>query len=347
MLIVLGLFALSACGGDDEEAGAPATTEESEGSDDGGSSGEEPIKTAILLFGRANDQTWNTSMVDSVERMTDEAGLELVNVVESVVAADASRALREVIERGGAELVIGHGSAFDQATKQVAPEFPDVCFVQAYGQGDPASNVTHYFDDPSAVTYMAGMAAAAVSESGTIGTVGGVDLPEIVNSAKAFENGAKAVDPDIKHLLTWVGDFEDPLKGKEAGLAQISQGADVIFALGDGTGLGTVEGAKEKNVKIIGAWFDQYELAPELVVTSWQEDWAPMIKDVAAKYRAEGGANCSIGVWLGSLANGGAILTPFRGEFETLISDDVKQQIEEAEAALLDGSLDPVTGEAK
>jgi basic membrane protein A len=339
VLLVLGLLVFAACGGDDEGDDGAAAAEGSDGEAAGG----EPIKTAVLLFGRADDQSWNTSMVDSVERLTDEAGLEVLNVVESVVAADASRALREVVEQGGAELVIAHGSAFDQATKEVAPEFPDVCFIQAYGQGEPPANMTYYYDDSTGATYLAGMAAGAVSESGVIGTVGGVDLPEIVNAAKAFENGAKAINPNIEHLVTWVGDFEDPLKGKEAGLAQIQQGADVLFALGDGTGLGTVEGAKEQNVKVIGAWFDQYELAPEIVVTSWQEDWAPMIRDVVAKYRSEGAGACGIGAWVGDLANGGAILAPFH-DYEDDIPDDVKQQIEEARAAILDGSLDPVTG---
>lgn len=339
-LLVGATLALAACGGDNESASSGG------GSDAGSSGGQEPIKTAVVLNGKADDQTWNTSMTDTIERVKGEAGLEVVNTLESVAPADGARAMREVIEQGGAQLVIAHASALDQATKEVAEEHPEVCFVQAFGQKEPGPNMTHYADDATGVNYLAGMAAASQSESGTIGTVGGVDLDEIKAGAKAFENGAKAIKPDVKHLLTWVGDFEDPLKGKEAGLAQIQQGADVLFALGDGTGLGTVEAAKERDVKIIGAWFDQEKLAPELMVTGFVTDWAPLVKDVAEKFRADGADACGKGKYVATLENKGMLLAPFHA-FEDKIPADVKKKIEDAETAINDGSLDPVTGKTK
>jgi basic membrane protein A len=340
-LLTAAAFGLAACGGDSGgDTGAAADA----GSGDSG--GQEAIKTAVVLNGKADDLTWNTSMTDSVERIKDDAGLEVLNTLESVAPADGARAMREVIEQGGAQLVIAHASALDQATKEVAEEHPEVCFIQAFGQGEPGPNMTHYADDATGANYLAGMAAASVSKSGTIGTVGGVDLDEIKAGAQAFESGAKAIKPDIKHLLTWVGDFEDPLKGKEAGLAQIQQGADVVFALGDGTGLGTVEAAKEKNVNIIGAWFDQEKLAPELMVTGFVTDWAPVVTDVAKKFRESGGEGCGVGKYVATLENKGMLLAPFHA-FEDKIPADVKTKITEAEAAINDGSLDPVTGKNK
>lgn len=333
-LLAASALALSACGGDDEATPA-----------EGGkaASGVTPIKTAVLLNGKGDDQTWNTSMVDSLERVKGDAGLELLNTVEGVNPADGARAMREVIEQGGAQMVIAHASALDQATKEVAAEHPEVCFVQAFGQGTPEPNTTAYADDARGVNYLAGMAAAAVSKSGTIGTVGGVDLDEIKAGAQAFTAGAKAVNPKIKSLLTWVGDFEDPLKGKEAGLAQVRQGADVLFALGDGTGLGTVDAAKGEGVKIIGAWFDQVDLAPKLMVTGFITDWAPVVKEVAAKFRADGAKACGVGSYVATLKNKGMLLAPFH-EFEDQIPAEVKEQITEAEAAINAGTLDPVTG---
>jgi basic membrane protein A len=268
----------------------------------------------------------------------------VVSQLESVSAADGARAMRQVIEQGGAEFVILHASALDQATKEVAAEHPEVCFLQAFGTDEPGPNVTHYVDDATGVNYLAGMAAASQSTSGTIGVVGGVDLDEIVKSVEAFETGAKVINPDAKILVTWVGDFEDPLKGKEAGLAQIAQGADVLYAFGDGTGLGTVEAAKEENVLLIGAWFDQYELAPELMITSFVTDWAPIVTDVAESIRADGADACSQGVFAANLENGGTLLAPFH-DFEDKIPADVKTQIADAQAQIEAGTLDPVTGE--
>ena len=343
LLIVLFSAGLVACGGDDDDSGGGGS---SGGDSTSADSGEKPIKTAVLLNGKADDQTWNTSMTDSVDRVKDEIGLDVINTLESVTPADGARAMREVIEQGGAEMVVLHASALDQATKEVAAEHPEVCFVQAFGTDEPGPSTTFYFDDASGANYLAGMAAADVSESGTIGVVGGVDLDEIVETVKAFEQGAKKINPDAKVLVTWVGDFEDPLKGKEAGLAQIKQGADVLYAYGDGTGLGTVEAAKEENVPLIGAWFDQYELAPDLMITSFVTDWAPVLTDVADKFRSEGAEACGLGVYVADLKNKGVLLAPYH-DYESKLSDDVKSQIDEAEQAIVDGTLDPVTGKTK
>jgi basic membrane lipoprotein Med (substrate-binding protein (PBP1-ABC) superfamily) len=285
-------------------------------------------------------------MADSVERVKQDAGLDIINTLESVTPADGARAMREVIEQGGAQLVVLHASALDQATKEVAAEHPEVCFVQAFGTDEPGKNVSYYFDDASGANYLAGMAAAGVSKSGTIGTVGGVDLDEIVTTVKAFEAGAKTINPKVKSLVTWVGDFEDPLKGKEAGLAQISQGADVLYAYGDGTGLGTVEAGKDKKVPLIGAWFDQYDLAPDLMVTSFVTDWAHLLQDAADKLRADGAENCSLGTYVADLKNEGVLLAPFH-DYEAKIPADVRDKIETARAAIVDGTLDPVTGKTK
>jgi basic membrane protein A len=340
LLLLVLTFGFAACGDDDEDSAGAGTSS----GEDGG--GQDPIKLAVLLNGRADDQTWNTSMADSVERVKGEAGFDVINTLESVTPADGARAMREVIEQGGAQMVVLHASALDQATKEVAAEHPEVCFVQAFGTEEPGPNVTYYFDDASGANYLAGMAAADVSESGVIGTVGGVDLDEIVETVKAFEAGAKEINPDAESLVTWVGDFEDPLKGKEAGLAQINQGADVLYAYGDGTGLGTVEAGKEKDVPLIGAWFDQYELAPELMVTSFVTDWAPLLKEQAEKYRSGGGEACSMGSYVADLKNEGVLLAPYH-DWEDKLSDDVKQKIDESRQAIIDGTLNPVTGESQ
>jgi basic membrane protein A len=345
LLLVLLALGLAACGGDDKSSSSSGSADSAPAAEGGADGGAEPIKTAVLLNGKADDMTWNTSMTDSIERAGKDLGLDVFTQIESVSPADGARAIREVIEQGGAQIVILHASALDQATKEVAAEHPETCFVQAFGTGEPGPNTTNYVDDARGVNYLAGMAAASQSESGVIGTVGGVDLDEIVVAVKAFGTGAKAVNPKIKSLVTWVGDFEDPLKGKEAGLAQVQQGADVLYAYGDGTGLGTVEAAKEKNVPVIGAWFDQYDLAPELMVTSFVTDWAPLLKSVSDKYRADGGEKCGLGTYVADLKNKGVLLAPFH-DYESKIPADVQKKIEQARADIEAGTLDPVTGKS-
>lgn len=350
MVLVVGL---AACGGDDDAGDTEAAVEETEPAPEEtepASEGEEAaagdgaIPTAVLYHGRTDDQTWNTSMSDPVNRLEEEGVIEVVSSAESVDPGDGPRAMREAIEQAGAQMVIAHASALDRATSEVSSEFPDVCFLQAYGtEEEIPPNVTYYFDNATEPNYLAGMAAADVSESGVIGSVGGVDLDPIVDGVDAFENGARAINPDIEHLVTWVGDFEDPLRGKEAGEAQIRQGADVLFALGDGTGLGTVEAAVENDVGVIGAWFDQVELAPDNVITGFVTDWAHVVRDTAEKAKAEGPGNCGLGAYVATLENEGMQLAPFH-TYEDQISDETKQAIEQARQEIIDGTLDPVTG---
>ena len=345
VLTIMSLGALlAACGSSDNATSSDSAAVAGDTTE--AADGKTLIKTAVLLNGKADDQTWNTSMADSIERAKGPLGLDVINTLESVTPADGARAMREVIEQGGAELVVLHASALDQATQEVAAEFPDVCFVQAFGTGEPGKNVTYFFDDSTGVNYLAGMAAASISKSGTIGVVGGIDLTEIVVSVDAFKSGTKAINPDAETLLTWVGNFEDPLKGKEAGLAQIAQGADVVYAYGDGTGLGTVEAAKEKNVPIIGAWFDQYKLAPELMITSFVTDWVPVLTQVTDKIRTDGAGSCSVGAYVANLNDGGTLLAPYH-DYDSKIPADVKTKIDEARQAIIDGTLDPVTGKTK
>ena len=146
--------------------------------------------------------------------------------------------------------------------------------------------------------------------------------------------------------MTWVGDFEDPLKGKEAGLAQIQRGRRRALRLGDGTGLGTVEAAKEKNVPLIGAWFDQYELAPDLMITSFVTDWAPILTDRSRRRSAPRAPRLRSGVYVADLKNKGVLLAPYH-DYEEKLDPDVKTQIDEAQAGDHRRHARPVTGKSK
>jgi basic membrane protein A len=96
-----------------------------------------------------------------------------------------------------------------------------------------------------------------------IGFVGGQDIPVINDFRVGFEQGARQVNPDVEVLAAYVGNFNDPARGKELALAQIEQGADVIFAAAGESGLGALEAAGEQGVYSIGVDSDQYMLLQE------------------------------------------------------------------------------------
>ena len=166
------------------------------------------------------------------------------------------------------DIVFGHGFEFQDAARRVAPEFPKTLYVTTSGTtaGPNLAGMTFGFADAS---YLAGMLAASVTRSKQLGVLGGTELPPVVESFAAFERGAHAVDPSIKVVSSYIGNWDDVSAGKEQALAQIARGVDVIFQNADAAGLGVFQAAREHNgTFIIGSNSNQNAIAPEVTLAS-------------------------------------------------------------------------------
>jgi basic membrane protein A len=121
-------------------------------------------------------------------------------------------------------------------------------------------------------SFLVGMIAALTSKTGKVGFVGGMEIPLIKKFEAGYRAGARAADPRVEVLVKYAGTtgtaFKDPTKGKELGLAEYNQGADVIFHASGSTGLGVFEAARERNRLAIGVDADQYAEAPGFILTS-------------------------------------------------------------------------------
>ncbi len=158
---------------------------------------------------------------------------------------------------------------------EVAEEYPEQKFilydanVANEDEGIKAEDYPNVYSMEHAQnegSYVVGAAAAILTSSGAektnddhvIGFVGGGQNTAIEDFLVGYIEGAKAVDPEIKVLISYIGDFKDTAKGKELAMAQIDQGADVVFAVAGGAGLGVLSGCAEKGVYAIGVDADQY-----------------------------------------------------------------------------------------
>jgi basic membrane protein A len=122
------------------------------------------------------------------------------------------------------------------------------------------------FEDPS---YVAGVLAGSLTKSNVIGAIGGTEIPPVRSSFAAFEAGARAVNPRVQVLTSYVGNWEDASAGKEQAIAQIRRRADFIFQNADAAGLGIFQAAREsKGVAVFGANVDQNSVAPEVIIGS-------------------------------------------------------------------------------
>ena len=166
------------------------------------------------------------------------------------------------------DIVFGHGFEFQDAARRVAPEFPKTLYVTTSGTtaGPNLAGMTFGFADAS---YLAGTLAASVSKSKLLGVLGGTALPPVVESFRAFAQGAHAVDPTIKVVTSYIGNWDDVSAGKEQALAQIGQGVDVIFQNADAAGLGVFQAARERaGTYVIGSNSNQNGVAPDVTLAS-------------------------------------------------------------------------------
>jgi len=235
-------------------AGVLALSTSACGSSDGGSVSGDALSVGVFLPGSINDTGFMQSGYQGFQRVQNKYGDQVdASYVEQVAAADYQQALQRFASQN--ELVISVGGQTDADVRKVAPQFPDVKFVEIGGPSDaePMPNLAYYDPQQAEAEFLSGAAAAASSKSGTVGFVGGVELPAIVNAATAFGNGARFARPDI-HVLTpqYVGDFNDPAKAKQAAGTAYASGADELGQIVNLGKQGMEQAAKESGNRMHG-----------------------------------------------------------------------------------------------
>jgi basic membrane protein A len=214
------------------------------------------------MVGAINDMDWNAGGYDGLMRLEEEYGTE-VSYVESLPQSDMGDALRNYAE-AGYDIIFGHSGQFQDSILLVAESYPDTQFVCINGT-EVRDNVTNIEVAENEQGYMMGVAAALLSETGTVGTIASVDIRPIRRSVEGFELGAKATDPDIEVLSAFTGSWFDAAKGKEIALSMIDNKADVIGNLAGIAGISIIEASNEQDTLAIGSGDAQHTVAPETV----------------------------------------------------------------------------------
>jgi basic membrane lipoprotein Med (substrate-binding protein (PBP1-ABC) superfamily) len=138
-------------------------------------------------------------------------------------------------------------------------------------------------------SYLAGMVAGTMSRSGTLGVIGGTELPPVKRSFAAFTAGAQRTNPSSKVLTSYIGNWDDASAAKEQALAQIGRGADVLFQNADAAGLGIFNAARDaRGVYVFGSNSDQNGVAPEVTLGSVVIDLPHAFLSVAREVKAGG-----------------------------------------------------------
>ena len=224
------------------------------------------FRVALLTPGPISDQTWNGGAYQGLLRIRDSLGAQTSHI-QTKTPAEFEGNFRQYGAQGYA-LVIGHGFEFQDAAERVAPEFPKTIYVTTSGNrvGANLAGIEFSFEEAS---YLAGIVAGAMTRSGTIGVIGGSELPPVRRSFAAFAAGASRTRPGVRVLTSYIGNWDDVSAGKEQALAQIGRGADVIFQNADAAGLGVFNAARERSgVYVFGSNSNQNGVAPTVTLGS-------------------------------------------------------------------------------
>ena len=223
----------------------------------------------VYDLGGKFDKSFNESAYNGAQAWADETG---GSFAEFEISSDAQReqALRRFAEAGNNPIVMA-GFSWATALDEVAQDYPDTKFTIIDMVVDQPNVRSVVFNEHEG-SYLVGMMAAMASETGTVGFIGGMDIPLIRKFACGYAQGVLAANPDATVVANMTGTtpaaWNDPVKGSELTLAQISQGADVVYAAAGGTGVGVLQTAADEDILSIGVDANQNYLHPGQVLTS-------------------------------------------------------------------------------
>ena len=296
------------------------------------------FKPAVVYdMGGKFDKSFNEGVYNGVKRFTEETGIE-VTEFEVTNEAQRQRAMERLIQRG-ATVLLGVGFGQADAISAVAAANPEVQFgiIDVFWLDQP--NLRQYSFKEHEGSYLVGVAAAIKSETGTVGFVGGMDVPLIRKFACGYIQGVKSVNPDIEVLQNMTGTtpsaWNDPVKGGELAQSQIDRGADVVYHAAGGTGIGVIQTTADAGKLAIGVDANQNYLAPGNVLTS-------MVKrvDVAAyqHFMDAHKGSFSAGIMQLGLAEGGVDWAVDEHNRD-LVAGDIEAAVAAAKEAIISGTI--------
>ena len=293
--------------------------------------GEQPFRIAAL-FQTAIEEPWDGVIHQACLQAQKELGVEY-EFTEKIAAADFEKVLREYAERGF-DLIVGDAFlAGEDPARRVAKDYPEIAFAFGSEFGPVAPNFSVFDNWIHEPAFLCGVIAGRMTKSNTLGVVAAIPIGEVNRLVNAFKAGALSVNPAIKVKIAYIGGWFDPPKAKEAALAQIEAGADLIYA----ERFGVFEAAKERGVLAFGNMSDQNEMAPNVVISGPVWNMYPTIVYAIEMVKKDAWVSMDLGEW-SMMAKGGSSLAPLH-VFEQKLPAAVIKEVRDLEQKILNGTF--------
>jgi basic membrane protein A len=259
-------------------ASAPALAE-------GRAEDETSLRMAAIFPGSIQDADYNTLGYIALQEAGNAYDID-VAYSEKVAVPDAERVLREYAESGFGVIWV-HGAQFNGAAANVYADYPDTTFILELDDR-PAELVPNFwYIERNYYTgfYVLGRLAALKTETGVIGFIGGLQLPFLTGEINAINQALDDAGSDAEFEYVFVGDFNDPVRARQAAEGLIAQGADVLISAVNAGNFGVYTAVKEagRPVYITTTYTDKYDQAPESFMTSEIFDFTTPIQSIVGK----------------------------------------------------------------
>ncbi len=328
--VCLALLAicLPGCGG-----GSPGTT------------GTLPI--GFIYVGPKDDYGYNQAHAQGAAAVKKMLGVKVMEEERVAETVDVQKTMKSMIEIDGAKLIFPTSFGyFDPHVLAMAKEYPKVTFLHCgglYDEKQHPSNVGSYFGYIDECQYISGIVAAHATKSKKIGFVAAKKIPQVRRNVNAFALGARSVDPSIKCIVIFTGDWSLPVKEAEATNSLIDQGVDVITCHVDSPKV-VVETAEARGIKSCGYHCNQATLAPKGYLTGAEWNWEKVYTNYV-KMVQEG--KKLPGLLRGGLKEQVVKMSPYGpavSEAAKKAADDVKAQFMSGTFVIFKGPLNDNTG---
>lgn len=232
---------------------------------------EEKKFKAGTIYATPVEELWDGAIHKALLKAKDELGIDY-EWSESVGYSDFERVLREYADKGP-EVIFSDAFSNEESARRVATDYPNIAFVFGSGLGPADPNFAVFDDWIHEPAYLCGMIAGKLTKSNIIGVVGGYSVPEVNRIINAYIFEAKDANPNVEVKVTFIGSWFDPPEAKEAAIAQIEAGSDVMY----GEKYGVIDTCKERKVYEFRNIDDQNYLVPDWVITSAVGDMYPCV----------------------------------------------------------------------
>lgn len=362
-VLIIAAMLLSACAQPAaEETAAPAVEEtQAPAEEPTEATGGEAAASDVLICqvtdtGGIDDRSFNATAWKGVQDAMDQLGVQ-GKYLESQQQTDYERNINAFIEEG-CNLIITVGFLLGDATAAAAEANPDQKFsIVDFAYDPPIDNVLAQVFNTQEAAFLAGYVAAGTTQTGKVGTFGGLNIPTVTVFMDGYalgvdyynqQNGTNVEvlgwDPATQEGL-FAGNFESTDDGRALGESLMDEGADIIMPVAGPVGLGTAAAAQERGgVYIVGVDADWYVVNPEygpIVLTSVLKN---MDVTTFNAIQSVVDGNFEGGVTVGTLENGGVGLAPFH-DLESTVPDDVKAALEDIQAGIISGEISASPGQ--